>query len=177
MANILLERNFSAPLAATQIKASMDAPDGCLQIHRVMHKASFLALDGGRMICWFNAPDAEATRVALRQMHIDISDVWAASCHEAPSKGVQGEANVVVERRFTEPVDLPSLQAKEDAFAWCFESHNVQFVRTFIANDRKRMVCMYRAPDAEAVRNTQRQAQMPMERVWAFNSIAPSVIA
>jgi len=73
---------------------------------------------------------------------------------------------VIVERRFDGPQAFESLQAAEDAFAWCLEQHRVRFVRSYFSTDRKRMICEYEAPDAESVRATQRTAGLPFERIW-----------
>ena len=59
-------------------------------------------------------------------------------------------------------------QAREDAHQWCLDTHGVSFVRTYFSQDRKRMICLYRAPDAEAVREAQRKAGMPLDAVWSF---------
>jgi hypothetical protein len=79
----------------------------------------------------------------------------------------------VVTRSWNHAVNLADIQAIADAGAWCLESHNVQFVRTFFSADHKRMVCMYRAPDAESVRIAQVQAGMPLEQVWAYEAMLP----
>jgi len=42
----------------------------------------------------------------------------------------------------------------------------VTFIRSYFSKDRKRMICEYEAPDAEAVRRLQRTASMPFERIW-----------
>jgi hypothetical protein len=78
---------------------------------------------------------------------------------------------VVVQRSFEEPADFAELQAREDANAWCLDTYNVKFVRTYFAKDRRHMVCVYRAPDAEAVRTTQRTGGLPFERVWTAHSL------
>jgi hypothetical protein len=75
---------------------------------------------------------------------------------------------VVVERSFDSPVTLEEVQAIEDAGAACLAARNVEFVRTIFSRDRKRMICLYRAPDAEAVREAQRKAGMPVDAVWSF---------
>jgi hypothetical protein len=79
---------------------------------------------------------------------------------------------VVVERSFDEPVTIEEIQALEDAGASCLEAHEVAFVRTFFSRDCKRMICLYRAPDAEAVRMAQRKAGMPVDSVWSFRLIS-----
>ncbi|MCA9773972.1 MAG: DUF4242 domain-containing protein [Myxococcales bacterium] len=73
---------------------------------------------------------------------------------------------VIVERAFGEPVEFQSLQDLEDKAAWCLELHGVRFLRTFLSSDGRRMICLYEAPDAEAVRKSQRTAGLPFERVW-----------
>ena len=75
-------------------------------------------------------------------------------------------ARVMVERKFDDATSFDDLQAQEDAFAWCKEQHAVTFIRSYFSQDRKRMICEYEAPDAEAVRKVQRTASMPFERIW-----------
>lgn len=73
---------------------------------------------------------------------------------------------VVVERRFAAPVTMEEMQAREDAVAWCLEQYAVRFVRSYFSVDRRTMFCIYRAPDAESVRATQRQGGLPVDRIW-----------
>jgi hypothetical protein len=90
--------------------------------------------------------------------------------HEAP---VRGTPNVLVERSFADPVALADVQALEDANQWCLDVREVRFVRTYFSRDRRRMLCLYQSPDAESVRAAQREAGLPVDRVWAFDRIAP----
>ena len=81
---------------------------------------------------------------------------------------------VVVERSFEEPTNLPELQAKEDAGAWCLRARDVTFQYTLLSRDQRRMVCFYEAPDAEAVRHAQEKGELPYDRIWsAAVSIVP----
>ena len=43
----------------------------------------------------------------------------------------------------------------------------MRFLRTYFSTDRRKMLCLYGARDAEHVRMVQAQAGMPPERVWA----------
>jgi hypothetical protein len=80
-------------------------------------------------------------------------------------------ALIIVEREFETPQVFETLQAKEDAQAWCLEENGVEFARTYFSIDRTRMVCFYVAPDAEAVRRTQRTAELSYTRIFAANSL------
>ncbi len=80
---------------------------------------------------------------------------------------------VIVERSFEDPAELQALQDLEDRGAWCLEQHHVRFIRTWVSKDRRRMICVYEAPDTESVRIAQRQAGMPLERAWEAAPLTP----
>jgi len=80
---------------------------------------------------------------------------------------------VLVSRRFETPAEFAEIQALEEAGAGCLETHRVRFIRTYFSKDRKRMLCLYQAPDAESVRIAQREAGMPVERVRAVRQFRP----
>jgi hypothetical protein len=111
--------------------------------------------------------------MALRKAKTDARVLWAGTVHEAREPAT---ANVLVERKFESPVKLEEIQSLEDAGSWCLRTHRVKFARTFFSADRKRMLCLYEAPDAEAVRLAQREAGMPFDRVWAFERIGPDML-
>jgi hypothetical protein len=79
---------------------------------------------------------------------------------------------VVVERSFEEPIEFRLLQDQEDESAWCLEQYQVRFVRSYHSTDKRRMLCVYEAPDAEAVRCANRQAGLPFDRIWSADEYA-----
>jgi len=50
--------------------------------------------------------------------------------------------------------------------AGCFDLHRVEWLQSFLAADGKRMLCWYRAPDAESARLALRQLGSDMKAVW-----------
>jgi hypothetical protein len=170
MGDIFVQREYDPPLTDESFWQMARDAAGCLDIYRVEWQRSLLSADGRRLVCWFRAPDAESTRLALRQAGSAQAAPWPGTIHDSPAADAPpaDAANVVVERSFEEPVALEEIQAIEDASASCLEVRDVQFVRTFFSRDRKRMICLYRAPDAEAVREAQRVAGMPVDTVWSF---------
>ena len=74
---------------------------------------------------------------------------------------------VIVERVFEgEPLDLDDLEALQEKGSWCYQLHGVRFLQSFYSADGRRMICLYEAPDAEAVRTVNRQSGVPFERAW-----------
>ena len=173
MTDLILERNFDEPLTADEVTAMAAESGTCFALYRVDWNQSFLAADGRRLICWLTAPDAESARQALRRNGVGDHVLWPAAVHDAaaPDAPSWREANVLVERSWEEPVTLERIQAIEDAGAHCLATHRVKFARTFFSTDRRKMVCLYKAPDAESVRTAQRQADMPMDAVWACKPV------
>lgn len=175
MSQILVERHWDDPLTDADIQATFESASGCLARHRCDWVGSLLSADGHELFCHFTAPDAESVRVALYEAGSPRGSVWPGTIHDAPgfTPAALAQANVLVSRRFEQPVLLADIQAIEDAGAGCLDTHRVRFVRTYFSADQKRMMCLYHAPDAESVRIAQREAGMPMERVWAFRQFRP----
>ncbi|SFI04925.1 nickel-binding protein [Modicisalibacter xianhensis] len=175
MIDLFLERTFAAPFTVEVIASLTHEALPCFALHRVAWRGSLLSRDGCRLVCRFQAPDVESCRIALRQAKADASRLWPGTVHEAPGETAEGpaNANVLVERSFAQAVELARIQALEDAGVGCLSDYRVRFVRTFFSCDARRMLCLYRAGDAESVRQAQRQIGMPMDRVWAFQTILP----
>ena len=167
MGCIVLERTYDPGIAPESFEKMLDVSGDCLPLYNVEWYESFLAQDGQSLVCVFEADDAESIRMMMTANGQTWKSVWAGTAHDTERDGIP---NVVVTRSFDEAVTLDEIQAIEDAGAWCLELHNVTFLRTYFSLDRKRMICLYVAPDAESVRLAQRQAQMPVESVWSCQS-------
>lgn len=178
MTDAILERTMITPTSASELADGMDEAQNCLELHRVDWQHTMISADGHNLVCWFRGLDLESARIALRTARVDTRVLWSAALHEAPGvdESLLKSANVLVKRQFKEPVEIEDIQAIEDAGAGCLEIRNVKFVRTFFSADKKRMVCLYNAPDAESVRQAQREANMPFEEIWAFEVFSPETL-
>ncbi|WP_176475672.1 DUF4242 domain-containing protein [Halomonas salipaludis] len=176
MIDVILERDFERPLESPLVRSLTEAAQPCFDLYRIQWQESLLARDGRRLVCHFQAPDIESARIGLRQAGADISSLWGGSVHDPPGlKATElATANVLVERHFAAPVTFEAIQALENAGAACLSNHRVRFLRSHFSLDRRRMHCLYQAPDAESVRLAQHQAGMPVSRIWAFQRIAPA---
>jgi hypothetical protein len=165
-----LERRFDEPLRPSRVLDAGREAQWCFDLHRVRWNGSFLALDGRSMICAFSTPDMESARLAMRDPRTDLSRFWPGTLHVATPGIVP---TVVVERTFAAPVRYEDLKALGEAKAWCMNAYNAKHAHTAFSLDRKRMLCFYSAPDAEAVRSVQRESGAPFDTIWAGISIAP----
>jgi hypothetical protein len=173
MRRVLTDRIMDPPIRIDDLPAMEQQGSWCMEQYRVRHITSLLALDGRRLVCNFAAPDAEAVRNTLRQLGSPVEQVWPCTVEgpavsgESAALGPTGTHLICVDRSFADPVNLPELNAQEQRSGWCLDQHGVRFLLTYFAADQRRMVCVYAAPDAEAVRLAQSKAGMPFDRVWA----------
>jgi hypothetical protein len=178
MSNVFLERQFEEMVTDDDLVSMASESSACFDLHRVDWQESFLSRDRTRLLCHYRAPDAESVRTALRSLNADMRVHWPGTVHDAPDRTPDEilDANVIVHRTFDDPVALEDLQAVEDENIGCLETHRVRFMRTFFSTDRRRMACLYKAPDAESVRIAQRQANMPFDSIWAFRRVSPDML-
>ena len=80
-------------------------------------------------------------------------------------------SRIIVERNFDTPQSDADMAAVADRERPCLGIYNVQWKRSLLSTDRRRMVCEYEAADAETVRKVQREAQATVDRVWVADVI------
>ena len=84
MKTIIVERSLSEAVAVTDMAARVASGNACLEAHRVRFVRSLVSSDGLRVICEYEAPDAETVRLANRKMGLPFDRVWAAESYPAP---------------------------------------------------------------------------------------------
>lgn len=179
MTLVVVERVFDAPVEFAAIQAIEDRGAWCLTMHGVRFLRTWFSKDRLRMVCLYEAPDAESVRIAQRTAGMPVRRVWAAALHaggeEGPGApgGGPGEI-VVVERSFAEPLSAEAVGSLLAAGQECLPRHDVTYVAGHLAADGRRMICVFRAPDAESVRIANRRAGVPFDRAWTATLHAPA---
>lgn len=77
---------------------------------------------------------------------------------------------IIVERFFDSPLSDADLQAIAERES-CSELYGVTVVRSYIGADCQTAICVYDAPDAEAVRMVQRIDGMPFHKIYPADEI------
>jgi hypothetical protein len=81
-------------------------------------------------------------------------------------------AHIVLEQSFEQPISDDTYQDFAARLDPCLEVRNGAWLRSYVALDRRRMVCEFEAPDAESVREALRAAGVPFDRVWTAERYA-----
>ena len=110
MSDVFYLRDLEPAVTKSDVSEMAISAGGCFNLHRVDWHRSLLAMDGSRMLCWYQAPDSESVRNALRQLGSDMNKVWSAAGNLADLS--LDEVNLVVEASaatFTLPDSVNSL--------------------------------------------------------------------
>jgi hypothetical protein len=79
--------------------------------------------------------------------------------------------HVIVEYAFDPPITEEEFDRMAEQLDPCLEGRDVRWVQSFLSLDRRRRICVFEAPDAEAVREAYRSARIGFERAWAAEAI------
>lgn len=82
MARIVIERSFDTPQTDEIMQAVADRERPCLAAYNATWKRTLLSADRKRMICEYEAGDAETIRRIEREAGADFDRVWVASVIE-----------------------------------------------------------------------------------------------
>jgi len=77
MAHVILERSFAPPLTDERLEEITGRLQPCLDRGGVRWIRSCQSRDRTRLICEFEAPDADVVRGALMQARVEHDRVWS----------------------------------------------------------------------------------------------------
>jgi len=77
MTRVLVEKHFDPPLTAEQWERDLQIGLPCHRAHDVRWVRSMLSRDRAKIICEFEAPDAETVRTSFRKSGLPYVRIWA----------------------------------------------------------------------------------------------------
>jgi hypothetical protein len=162
---VVVERTFPQPVDFGDVQAIEDRGAWCLEAHGVRFLRSYLSRERRRMVCLYEAPDAESVRLVQEKVGAPFDRAWLSRVVRHPGGEPEGDA-VVIERTLPQPLDEAALRAAAEQGAWCLEARGCRTVWSYLSVDGRRCLCVFAAPDAESVREVQKQLGMPLDAAW-----------
>lgn len=80
---------------------------------------------------------------------------------------------LIVETTYEPPLTDERRQTDQERLDPCLELRGVEWVRSYESADRRRKVCLFRAPDADALREAMHGAGIRYDRIWIADQRAP----
>ena len=81
MVHLIIEQTFEMPLTDEEHGRLGQRLDKCLEAYGARWVRSYLSTDRLRMICEFEAPDAEAVRTSYRSAGVNFDRAWTAELY------------------------------------------------------------------------------------------------
>lgn len=81
MATLVLEQSFDPPITPDELNDAARRLDRCLEVHGARWMRSYLSKDRKRLICEFEAADAESVRAAARSAGAQFDACWIADVY------------------------------------------------------------------------------------------------
>ena len=79
----------------------------------------------------------------------------------------------IIERNFAEQLDLTTDAA--NAVKQINLDAGVQWLFSFLSADKKKTYCLYEAPNADAIRNAAKRANLPADAIIEVSEIRPEL--
>jgi hypothetical protein len=178
MASVVVETVSELPLHPDQPTDLDYRVLGCLQEVDATWLHSLLSASGLRMVCYFEAPDAESVRQAYRRAGGCFTRVWAAQKIEPAGAARLDPATVkVFEGTYPNGFTDADWDEANRNILPCYAAAGVEWVCSHVSRDRTRVICQLNAPDAEVIREAHRRFGIPFDRVWAATLMTPEAMA
>jgi hypothetical protein len=147
----------------------------CLELYRVRWLRSYLAVDGSRMLCWYQAPDAEAVRLVLRRQGSAEAAVWPAELSGAAGAGPLETAceGIAVEFEFDTRLGAETIGARTRDINAALEAQGITADRVFAARYGERFVCVVQTSDESFLNECLQGAGLRPARMWRCMEIDP----
>jgi cation diffusion facilitator CzcD-associated flavoprotein CzcO len=146
----------------------------CLDIHQVQWLRSYVASDFARMLCWYQALDAESVRLVLRQMDSIGTEAWSAEIDD-DTEQVTSDDNgerVVAEIELTEPGPEAMTTMRSAAVAALADA-NQNVTCSFTSTNGPRLILVTSGEDETVVTACLRSASIKPASVWRCVELDP----
>jgi len=148
----------------------------CLDLYRVEWVRAYLSQDGGRVLCWYRAPDAESVRFILRQLGDGGGPVWRSevSPDDIAECDPGGACCVAVEKGGEHGPGREDAVAAKAALTPALAAAGFTVIRQFSALQGERQICLVQGRAEAAVRDCLRTSGLPADAVWACTELDPA---
>lgn len=82
MKRVIVERTLTTPVTLPELAQAAAAGRHCMDAHYVRYLRSLVSLDGLRVLCEYEAPDAESVRQTNTKLGLPFDRIWAAQTLE-----------------------------------------------------------------------------------------------
>lgn len=174
MSFVIVETLATSPLTPEKPTETDLRVLACLTERNATWQYSLLSSDRLRMLCIFEAPDAESVRESYRRGGGIFQQIWAGDLIQPESQLVQRNVEMLKVAEGIYPHVEPQEGHEVSVRAlYGYAAQRIEWVQSYLSCDRTRLICELNTPDAESVQEVRKQSGSPCDRVWSAMVIQP----
>lgn len=168
MSLVIVETLAEQPITLEYLSEADARVLPCLEERNAKWRYSLLSSDRCRMICTFEAPDAEAVQQAYRKGGGRFSRMWSGTLIRPEGVAPQRNPSLlkVIEGTYP-PLSEDDWNEASSKTLHCYTERGIEWIQSYLSLDRTKLICELNAPDLESVREVQRKLGIPFDRVWS----------
>lgn len=172
MSLVIVETLADAPLTPENPTDTDYQILDCLGARMGTWQYSLLSSDRLRMLCVFEAPDAESVRESYAKAGGAFDRIWSAQrVMPAAPPQANGATLQVIESVYPAALTPDQWQTTHDSLQAYFVEQGVEWVKSYLSLNYSRGFSELHVSDAEAVEAGYRQVGVPFHRVWSAKVI------
>jgi hypothetical protein len=175
MSLVLVETLAEQPLTPEFLLEADERVLPCLEARNAAWCYSLLSIDRYRMICIFDAPDAESVRDAYRKAGATPQRIWTGTLIQP--EAVPHAPALVIETVYS-PLSEVDWNAARTQTLSNYAEQNMEWVRSYASLDRTRVMDELKMRDGDPpvpVQEIQSRLPIAVERVWSAEVVRPEV--
>jgi hypothetical protein len=178
MPDIYVEHALEKALTAADEIDFLRTLDACAATMRTRRYECLIDNERRRVLYRMVGVDANAVRAATSCSNPVAARVWIGAVQTRPPHSrtdrnhVDTLVDIVAEASNREALAAGDLAAFYAGCDWCLEAFRVELVGVAIESGGNRVLALFRAPDAEAVRQAFRHDSSPFDRISALQRLA-----
>ncbi|MBI4784139.1 MAG: DUF4242 domain-containing protein [Oscillatoriophycideae cyanobacterium NC_groundwater_1537_Pr4_S-0.65um_50_18] len=129
---------------------------------------SLLSTDRHRIICTFEAPDAESLRESYRRVGLPSRPIWAGDRIRPEANAPQPDSKMrhIMEGTYPPLSETDWNEISRKILLYCAE-YGIEWVQSYISLDRSQVIYELNAPDIALLQDIEQKLGIPIDRVWS----------
>jgi hypothetical protein len=177
MSLVIVETQYDDPPTFDQLNEEEERLAPQLNARQTTWRYSLLSDDHHRMICTYEAPDAETVRTGHEAANAFFDRIWTGELLELGTSQTQPSttARIVMEATY------PALSQGEwneikGKLLNNFSEQRIECLKIYRSLDRTTAIWELHAPDVQTVQSVQQQANVPCDRIWSAELVNPEIL-
>lgn len=168
MSLVIAETVAEQPITEEVLQEIAERAGPCHQARNITWQCSLLSTKRDRMICIYDAPDAESLRESYRRAGLLSRVVWAANLVQRETAQPQPDlmSRYVIEGTYPPLTEANWNEISDKLLHYCTNS-GIEWLQSYLSFDRTKVIHELNIPDAKLMEEVPHTLEIPGDRSWS----------